>query len=78
MSTDTRTSKRPPTMAMLGKSLHRRLLDVLSDRTTFLALIVCTALFLVTAFHFGEAWLQWSSDKYAAVFNSFSDNLAGN
>ena len=26
---------------------------------------------------FGEAWLEWSADKYAAVFNHFSDNIAG-
>ncbi|GFO26808.1 N-acetylglucosamine-1-phosphotransferase subunits alpha/beta [Plakobranchus ocellatus] len=33
-------------------------------------------LLTISAFHFGEAWLEWSQDKYEAVFHSFSDNLA--
>ena len=62
---------------MLGKAFQRRIFNVLLDRTTFLTLIGLTALLLISAFQFGEAWLEWSADKYAEVFNSFSDNLLG-
>ena len=60
-----------------GKAVQKRLLNLLSDRTTFLAVIGSAALLIVSFLSFGEAWLQWSADKYAAIFNSFSDNLAG-
>lgn len=57
--------------------MQKRLLHLLVDRTTFLALVATFVLLLVSTLSFGEAWLQWSADKYAALFNSFSDNLAG-
>ena len=53
------------------------MLHLLADRSTFLAVIVSSLLLMVSFLSFGEAWLQWSADKYAAIFNSFSDNLAG-
>ena len=61
----------------LSKTLQRRLLDLMLDRTAVLTFLVCLAIIAVSAFNFGEAWLQWSADKYADVFNGFSDNLAG-
>ena len=45
------------------------------DRTTFLAVLGSGLLLMVSFISFGEAWIQWSGDKYAAIFNSFSDNL---
>ena len=60
-----------------GKLIQKRLLSLLSDRNTFLAVLGGSLLLFVSFLSFGEAWLQWSSDKYAAIFNSFSDNLAG-
>ncbi len=71
-----KVDRRGPLLA-LGKTLQRRLLDVLSDRTSFLTLVVCAALVVASVVNFGEAWLEWSADKYNAVFNSFSDNIAG-
>ena len=65
------------TAAVLGKTIQRRLLDILLDRTSLLTLLALLAFIVVSAFQFGEAWLQWSADKYADVFNGFSDNLAG-
>ncbi len=66
-----------PLLATLCKTLQRRLLDLLLDRSSFLTLVFCAVLLVASAFHFGEAWMQWSADKYNAVFNSFSDNIAG-
>jgi hypothetical protein len=60
-----------------GKAFQRRLYSVLLDRSTVFALIVLTGFILVSTLNFGEAWLEWSADKYAAVFNHFSDNVAG-
>lgn len=60
-----------------GKVLQRRLYNLLLDRTTFLGLVGFLALIVISGLQFGEAWLEWSADKYAAVFNSFSDNLIG-
>lgn len=60
-----------------GKLIQKRILSLLSDRSTFLAVLGGSLLLVVSFLSFGEAWLQWSSDKYAAIFNSFSDNLAG-
>ena len=59
------------------KPIQRRVLHLLRDRTTFLAVLCSSILLIVSGLSFGEAWLQWSEDKYAAVFNSFSNNLAG-
>jgi UDP-N-acetylglucosamine-lysosomal-enzyme len=61
----------------LGKTIQRRILHLLSDRTTFLAVLAGLLLLVVSFLSFGEAWLQWSADKYSAIFNSFSDNVAG-
>jgi len=58
------------------KSVQRRLLDLLSDRNALVKLVMCCLVLAVAALQFGQAWLQWSSDKYEALFNSFSDNLA--
>ena len=64
-------------MNWCGKAIQRRLLNLLSDRTTFLAVLGSTLLLILSFLSFGEAWIQWSEDQYLALFNSFSDNLAG-
>ncbi|XP_059093508.1 N-acetylglucosamine-1-phosphotransferase subunits alpha/beta-like [Tigriopus californicus] len=64
-------------MMTSGKTLQKRIYTILGDRSILLTLIVVSGLVLVSLFQFGEAWLEWSADKYEAVFNSFSDNLIG-
>lgn len=64
-------------MALTGKALQKRVYTILGDRNILITLIIISGLVLVSLFQFGEAWLEWSADKYEAVFNSFSDNLVG-
>eukprot|EP00095_Tigriopus_kingsejongensis_P002042 maker-scaffold556_size137522-snap-gene-0.27 protein:Tk02042 transcript:maker-scaffold556_size137522-snap-gene-0.27-mRNA-1 annotation:"hypothetical protein LOTGIDRAFT_238796" len=64
-------------MTLLPKTLQRRLFTVLSDRNSLLTVTVVCGLVVVSLCQFGEAWFEWSADKYEAWFNSFSDNLAG-
>ena len=61
----------------MQKALQKRLLSLLSDRTTFLSVIFSMILLVISFLHFSEIWLQWSHDKYLALFNGFSDNLMG-
>ena len=61
----------------IGKNVQRRIYDVLLDRTTFLTLVLVVGVVVVSGFQFGHSWLEWSTDKYSALVNSFSDNLAG-
>ncbi|XP_064599893.1 N-acetylglucosamine-1-phosphotransferase subunits alpha/beta-like [Liolophura sinensis] len=61
----------------LQKLLQKRIYDVLSHKYG-LCLIVAGLFFCIgSLFMFGEALMEWSRDKYAAVFNSFSENIAG-
>ena len=62
---------------MWTKPVQKRILNLLSDRNTFLVVLIGGFILIVSFLSFGEAWMQWSQDKYAAIFNSFSDNLAG-
>ncbi|XP_052260463.1 N-acetylglucosamine-1-phosphotransferase subunits alpha/beta-like isoform X1 [Dreissena polymorpha] len=59
------------------KLLQKQFYDVLSHRYGLLVLLVGAIVIVVSAFHFGETVVEWSTEKYASVFNSFSDNLAG-
>ncbi|XP_076472169.1 N-acetylglucosamine-1-phosphotransferase subunits alpha/beta-like isoform X2 [Babylonia areolata] len=59
------------------KLVQKRTYDLLSHRYGLLMVLVGGIVITVSAFHFGEAMLEWSHEKYATVFNSFSDNLAG-
>ncbi|BFZ05151.1 hypothetical protein BsWGS_08190 [Bradybaena similaris] len=59
------------------KMLQKRVYDLLSHKYGILMLVVGAFLLTLSAFHFGQAWLEWSQEKYEAVFNSFSDNIAG-
>ncbi|XP_070199901.1 N-acetylglucosamine-1-phosphotransferase subunits alpha/beta-like [Littorina saxatilis] len=58
------------------KLVQKRAYDLLSHRYGLLMILGGAVLITVSAFHFGEALLEWSHEKYAAVFNSYSDNLA--
>ncbi|XP_060086353.1 N-acetylglucosamine-1-phosphotransferase subunits alpha/beta-like [Ylistrum balloti] len=59
------------------KALQKQAYDIISHRYGLLIIIGAIVLVTISAFHFGETVLEWSEEKYAAVFNSFSDNLAG-
>ncbi|CAL1547114.1 unnamed protein product [Lymnaea stagnalis] len=59
------------------KMFQKRVYDLLSHKYGILMLIFGGFLIIISALHFGEAWLEWSHEKYEAVFNSFSDNIAG-
>ncbi|OWF50745.1 N-acetylglucosamine-1-phosphotransferase subunits alpha/beta-like isoform X2 [Mizuhopecten yessoensis] len=59
------------------KALQKQAYDIVSHRYGLLIVIGAIALVTISAFHFGETVLEWSEEKYAAVFNSYSDNLAG-
>ena len=59
------------------KAIQKRLLSLLSDRATFLSVIFSLILLTISCLHFSEIWLQWSHDKYLALFNGFSDNIMG-
>lgn len=59
------------------KVVQKQIYDLISHKYGLLILIVGAVLIVISAFHFGESVVEWSTEKYAAVFNSFSDNLAG-
>ncbi|XP_012941088.1 N-acetylglucosamine-1-phosphotransferase subunits alpha/beta [Aplysia californica] len=59
------------------KMFQKRIYDLLSHKYGILMVLGGCFLLAISAFHFGEAWLEWSQEKYATVFNSFSDNVAG-
>ncbi|XP_045176047.2 N-acetylglucosamine-1-phosphotransferase subunits alpha/beta-like isoform X2 [Mercenaria mercenaria] len=59
------------------KVVQKQIYDIISHRYGLLVVIVGAVLIVVSAFHFGESVMEWSTEKYAAVFNSFSDNLSG-
>ncbi|GFR86364.1 N-acetylglucosamine-1-phosphotransferase subunits alpha/beta, partial [Elysia marginata] len=60
----------------LKKILQKRFYDLLSHKNGILMMMAGTFLLTISAFHFGEALLEWSQDKYEAMFHSFSDNVA--
>ncbi|CAD5119659.1 DgyrCDS8253 [Dimorphilus gyrociliatus] len=58
------------------KLMQKRTYDVLSHRHGILFLMLGVFLLIISALQFGEVVLEWSTEKYQAVFNSFSDNIA--
>ncbi|KAK3088613.1 hypothetical protein FSP39_021285 [Pinctada imbricata] len=60
----------------LKKAFQKQLYDLLSHRYGLISVFVSLVIIIAAAFHFGETLLDWSHEKYAAVFNSFSDNIA--
>uniref|UniRef100_K1PK27 N-acetylglucosamine-1-phosphotransferase subunits alpha/beta n=1 Tax=Magallana gigas TaxID=29159 RepID=K1PK27_MAGGI len=61
----------------LRKVIQKRVYDVLSHKYGIFMVIAAAVILIVAALHFGETVLEWSHEKYAAVFNSYSDNIAG-
>ncbi|KAJ8299664.1 hypothetical protein KUTeg_023724 [Tegillarca granosa] len=61
----------------LKKVVQKQAYDIISHRYGILIVLGAIVIVTVSAFHFGEALLEWSHEKYAVVFNSYSDNLAG-
>ncbi|XP_067931267.1 N-acetylglucosamine-1-phosphotransferase subunits alpha/beta-like [Watersipora subatra] len=61
----------------MQKYIQRKVYDTVSSKNGILTVFVGFILLGCSAFYFGEAIVEWSSEKYAVVFNSFSDNLLG-
>ncbi|XP_022336372.2 N-acetylglucosamine-1-phosphotransferase subunits alpha/beta-like [Crassostrea virginica] len=61
----------------LRKVIQKRVYDILSHKYGIFMVIAAAVILIVAALHFGETVLEWSHEKYAAVFNSYSDNIAG-
>jgi UDP-N-acetylglucosamine-lysosomal-enzyme len=58
------------------KRFQKRSFDLLSHRYGVLVIVLSVVVITVAVVQFGETLVQWSSEKYAVVFNSFSDNVA--
>ena len=63
--------------AAVRKRLQRQSFDLLAQRHGLLIILVATVVVFVTVANFGESLATWSTEKYAAVVNSFSDNVVG-
>jgi len=61
----------------IRKRLQRQSFDLLAQRHGLLIIFVAVVVVFVTLVHFGESVTTWSAEKYAAVVNSFSDNVVG-
>jgi len=59
------------------KRLQRQSFDLLAQRHGLLIILVAIIVVFVTVVNFGESLATWSTEKYAAVVNSFSDNVVG-
>jgi len=59
------------------KRLQRQSFDLLAQRHGLLIIFVAVVVLFVTLVNFGESLTTWSAEKYAAVVNSFSDNVVG-
>lgn len=59
------------------KRLQRQSFDLLAQRHGLVIIFVAVVVIFVTLVNFGESLTSWSADKYAAIVNSFSDNLVG-
>ncbi|XP_015515285.2 N-acetylglucosamine-1-phosphotransferase subunits alpha/beta isoform X1 [Neodiprion lecontei] len=59
------------------KLVQRRCYDLLSNKYSLLVILVAFTCIFIGIVHFGEVWLEWSKEKYEAVFHSFNDNILG-
>lgn len=59
------------------KIVQKQAYDVLSHKYGILLVFGLLVFITVAAFYFGETVVEWSNEKYAQVFNSYSDNIAG-
>lgn len=60
---------------LLCKLLQKKTYDILSQKYTIVLLFVGIIIVFVSVLHFGETMMEWSKEKYAAVFNPYSDNI---
>ncbi|XP_076320133.1 N-acetylglucosamine-1-phosphotransferase subunits alpha/beta-like isoform X2 [Tachypleus tridentatus] len=63
--------------SVLCKLLQRRTYDILSHRNSLLFCFLGLVILCISVLRFGEMTLEWSREKYAAVFNYYSDNIGG-
>ena len=63
----------------LGKVVQKRVLNLLQDRSTLLAVVGLCAIFSYSVLVMTESWIihHWGADKYQALISSFTDNLVG-
>ncbi|XP_048726912.2 N-acetylglucosamine-1-phosphotransferase subunits alpha/beta-like isoform X2 [Ostrea edulis] len=61
----------------LKKVIQKKVYDILSHKYGIFMVITAAVILIVAALHFGETVIEWSHEKYAAVFNSYTDNIAG-
>lgn len=59
------------------KLLQRQTYNVLSEKRLCVVSLLAFAVFAVSALHFCEVAFDWSKTKYAAVFDRYRDNIAG-
>ncbi|XP_033222982.1 N-acetylglucosamine-1-phosphotransferase subunits alpha/beta [Belonocnema kinseyi] len=59
------------------KLIQRRCYDLLSHKYSLLIIVIAFTCVFIGVIHFGEVWIQWSKEKYEAVFHSFNDNILG-
>ncbi|XP_066593721.1 N-acetylglucosamine-1-phosphotransferase subunits alpha/beta isoform X2 [Prorops nasuta] len=59
------------------KLIQRRCYDLLSYKYSLVVILLAFTCIFIGTIHFGEVWLIWSKEKYAAVFHSFNDNILG-
>ncbi|XP_015586820.1 N-acetylglucosamine-1-phosphotransferase subunits alpha/beta [Cephus cinctus] len=59
------------------KLIQRRCYDLLSYRYSLLVILIAFTCIFIGIIHFGEVWIEWSKEKYEAVFHSFNDNILG-
>ncbi|ESO99577.1 hypothetical protein LOTGIDRAFT_238796 [Lottia gigantea] len=62
-------------VSRIRKLIQKRVYDILSHKNGTLIVFIGLIIIIVSAFHFGEAVIEWSHEKYATVFNSYSDNI---
>ncbi|XP_059483014.1 N-acetylglucosamine-1-phosphotransferase subunits alpha/beta [Neocloeon triangulifer] len=61
----------------LWKVIQKQIYDLFSHKQALFFILVLFTFVIVTAFQFGETWLQWSTVRYSSIFNRFHDNIAG-
>ncbi|CAB3386425.1 Hypothetical predicted protein [Cloeon dipterum] len=61
----------------LWKVIQKQVYDLFSHKQALFFILVLFTFVIVTAFQFGETWLQWSTVRYSSIFNRFHDNIAG-
>ncbi|KJE88467.1 N-acetylglucosamine-1-phosphate transferase [Capsaspora owczarzaki ATCC 30864] len=61
----------------LRKLVQRQVYSCLSARYGVVLVLVSLVMLVVSALHFGESWMEWSTAKYEERFSAFTDNLAG-